>query len=139
MTGALQIFWTTARARLFLITPTLTAAWLVLVPVQSIAEQPAGKIAVGERVVLRGGDSALQLDGREVARSRRENHIYRIEAVSGASLKLNAEEDCLAGAVTASGVVPVSQAIDFFTRRIQAHPSFRAGSQRSKISISRDS
>ena len=123
----------------FFFAPTLIAAWIVLVPVQSIAQQQAGKIAVGERVVLRSGGSVLQLDGREVARSRRENHFYCVEAVSGASLKLNAEEDCLAGAVTASDVVPVSQAIDFFTRRIQAHPSFRAGSQRSKISISRDS
>ena len=37
------------------------------------------------------------MDGREVERSHRESHFYRVEAVNGQSLKLKAEDDALQG------------------------------------------
>ncbi len=56
---------------------------------------------VGERVVLRSRESALRVEGREVMRSRWENHIYRVESVAGSRLSLKAEDDCIAGTVEA--------------------------------------
>ena len=83
----------------------------------SLGQEPAEIIRVGERVVLRSREAALRVEGREVARSRWENHIYRVESVANSSLTLKAEDDCIAGTVQASEVVAVSRGIDHFTEQ----------------------
>jgi hypothetical protein len=78
---------------------------LALVPPRAIAEDTAGTIRAGDRVVLRSETAALRFDDREVARSRRENHVHRALAVNGAIVKVKAEGDCIIGEVPQTDLV----------------------------------
>ena len=113
------------RVRIILLTLGFVACSVVLVvvPMRAIAEEPRGTIGVGDRVVFRSEKAALRADDREELRSRRENHIYRVEALSGASLTLKAEGDCIVGVLLQTEIVSVSQGIDFFTDRLDANAS----------------
>ena len=121
MIRKLAATWASDRARVFFLALALIASSALIIPVHSIGQEPSAKISAGERVALRGGQSALRLDDRELVRSRRENHFYRVEAVSGPSLTLRSENDCIAGVIPSSDVVLVSQGIDFFMSQIEAN------------------
>jgi hypothetical protein len=99
--------------------PIVTSALLLLHSsgTDTAAGEQAASPGVGERVVVRGRESALRVEGREVARSRWENHIYRVESVASSSLTRKAEDDCIAGTVEVSKVVAVSRGIDHFTEQ----------------------
>jgi tetratricopeptide (TPR) repeat protein len=105
-------------------------AWAVIVapafvyPIASgsVIEAHDGSPAIGERVVLRSGASVLRVDGRNVPRSRQENHYYRIEAVDGATARLKAEGDWIVGFIPASEVVPVARGVEYFTTLIGSDP-----------------
>ena len=89
----------------------------------SHAQQPAAGLGAGERVVLRCDESLLRKDGRDLLRSRRENHFYRVEAVKGDSVTVKAEGDCIVGVARSSEVIPISRGIDQFTATIEVKPT----------------
>ena len=66
--------------------------------------------------------SRSAINGEPVERSGKAIDFYRVEQTDGPSLLLKAETQGLSGWAKASDVVPVEQAIDFFTQQIRAHP-----------------
>jgi len=87
-------------------------------PVQAQADQGW----IGKRVVQKRGDFVLRDNGEPVERSGKSIDSYRVEQADGPSLFLKAETQGLSGWATAGEVVPVEQALDFFTQQIRAHP-----------------
>jgi tetratricopeptide (TPR) repeat protein len=78
---------------------------------------------VGKRVVEKFSNFALRIDNQVVERSQMEIHIYRVEQFNNGRLRLKAEGVGLAGWATVNDVVPVDDAIDFFTDQIRANPN----------------
>jgi len=104
----------------FLTTITLAFTWAhaAQAPVQAQAEQGW----IGKRVVQKLGDFVLRDNGEPVERGGKAIDFYRVEQADGPSLFLRAERQGLSGWATAGDVVPVEQALDFFTQQIRAHP-----------------
>jgi tetratricopeptide (TPR) repeat protein len=69
----------------------------------------------------------FQLQGQRQAANPGAFWIYRVEQVDGPRLRLRCEETGLSGWASADQVVPVEQAIDFFTAHIKANPADRYG------------
>jgi tetratricopeptide (TPR) repeat protein len=113
MTRAFPIVRAINRARFILLAILLVSGCAFLSPAISIAEEPADRIVVGERVVLRRADSVLRTRAAGLIRGYRENHFYRVEAVYGASVKLKIEGESGIGVVPKAEVVPVAAIADF--------------------------
>ena len=93
------------RARIFRLTIALVSGWAILASRASVAQEPDGKLTVGERVVLRNVPGEIL--------------IYRVAAVDGAKVKLKAEGNTETSVWPESEVVPVLHAIDIFTAEIE--------------------
>jgi hypothetical protein len=74
---------------------------------------------VGTRVVVKSADIRLKI-GRQMIDRKRSTDIYRVEWVDGPWLWLHAPG--VSGWARVTDVVPFDQAIDYFTRVIQANP-----------------
>jgi tetratricopeptide (TPR) repeat protein len=87
-----------------------------------LAQQPAraddGR--VGKRVVPKYREFRLRVGERVI--DPRAIEIYRVDRVNGPWLRLKADGQGLGGWSLADQVVPVEQAIDFFTDYIRANP-----------------
>jgi len=77
---------------------------------------------VGKRVVQKSNTFALRIESQVVERSRKSIEIYRVEQVNNGWLWLKAEGQGIAGWATVNDVVPVDDAIGFFTNQIRANP-----------------
>ena len=86
--------------------------------------RPSGADWVGKRVVQQDRKFALRDGKQAVIWSGRQIHVYRVERVDGARLRLRAEgkDGSPSGWAAADQVVPVDQAIPFFSDRIRANP-----------------
>ncbi len=94
-------------------------------PAPARAQAPAGADWVGKRVVQKDRKFALRDDTQAVIWSGRQIHVYRVERVDGARLRLRAEgnkDGHPSGWAAADQVVPIDQAVAFFTGRIAANP-----------------
>jgi tetratricopeptide (TPR) repeat protein len=80
----------------------------------------AGDGWVGKRVVERYRGFRLRLEDQVI--DPKMINIYRVERVNGAWLWLKAEGVSLSGWAPADQVIPVEQAIEFFTDHIRANP-----------------
>jgi hypothetical protein len=80
----------------------------------------AGHDWVGRRVVERYSQFRLRIEDQVI--DPRGGRIYRVEQVNGPWLWLWAEGEGLSGWALADHVVPVEQAIAFFTDSIRADP-----------------
>jgi tetratricopeptide (TPR) repeat protein len=76
---------------------------------------------IGQRVVQKSPDFAPQLDHQVQARQRA-ILFYRVERAEGHRLWIEAERGGARGWITDDQVVPIDQAVEFFTRRISADP-----------------
>jgi len=92
---------------------------LILVPP---AQAQADNDWVGKRVVQKVRDFTLRIDDEAVERSGKTIDFYRVERTDGPSLWLKAESQGVTGSAPADKVVPVEQAIEFFTQQIRARP-----------------
>jgi tetratricopeptide (TPR) repeat protein len=102
-------------------TVALLAVGIALVTVTPPARHAqAGDGWLGKRVVQRYWDFQLQIENQVIDPQRL--HIYRVERVNGPRLWLKAEGQGLSGWALADQVVPVEQAIAFFTDSIRANP-----------------
>ena len=90
------------------------------VPGRSLAAEPAGKEWIGQRVVPKQRDFALRDDEGSPARAAK-IAIYRVDQVKGGSLRLTPDGGSTAGP-TAGQVVPVEQAVEFFSDAIGESP-----------------
>jgi tetratricopeptide (TPR) repeat protein len=98
----------------------------VSIAIAADAEMDAGQAGltqtgdtwVGKRVVQKHADLRLRIE-RRVVNTKNRLEIYRVEQVNGPWLWLHARE--LSGWVPANQVVPVEQAIDFFTEYIRTN------------------
>jgi tetratricopeptide (TPR) repeat protein len=86
-------------------------------PVHAQAEQGL----IGKRVVQKFGDFVLRDNDEPVERSRKAIDSYRVEQSDGRSLFLRAESQGFCGWAAANDVVPVEQAVDYFTQQIRTH------------------
>lgn len=84
---------------------------------------------VGKRVVQKTSKIRLRPEGTP-SEPKDVLWVYRVERVDGDSLWLQAEEVGVSGWAQASDVVPIEQAIDFFSDYIRAHPGDVYGYQR---------
>jgi tetratricopeptide (TPR) repeat protein len=82
----------------------------------------AGNDWINKRVVQRSADFRLKIDDEPVERSGKSIEFYRVERSEGPLLWLQAENDRYGGWAKVDDVVPVEQAIAFFTEQIHAHP-----------------
>ncbi len=90
-----------------------------LAPADSEAQQPVGNDWIGKRVVPKYQDFRLKIENQVIDLKRR-IETYRVEQVNGPWLRLYANQ--LNGWATADQVVPVEQAIEFFTNYIRSNP-----------------
>ena len=105
----------------------LTAA----APASSLARQPAAGDWVGKRVVQKYANFQLKSEDQIVDPKRRMD-TYIVEQANGSRLLLHAGE--LRGWVEIDQVVPVEQAMEFFTNYIRSKPTDTHGfSMRAKI------
>jgi len=81
----------------------------------------ADKNLIGKRVVQKSKDFTLRLDNR-VVETKNSIYIFRVERIDGPSVLLQANGCTLSGWASADSVVPVEQAIDFFTGEVRARP-----------------
>jgi tetratricopeptide (TPR) repeat protein len=84
------------------------------------AQEPDAKDWVGKRVIQKGVSFGLQGDENTVKLSRGRIEIYRVERVEGGRLRLLAPG--VSGLADPSEVVPVDEAIEYFTDYIRDHP-----------------
>jgi tetratricopeptide (TPR) repeat protein len=90
-----------------------------------------GDTWVGKRVVQKHTDLRLRIE-RRVVNTKKRLETYLVEQVNGPWLWLHARE--LSGWVPADEVVPVEQAIDFFTEYVRTNPADGFGyAMRAKI------
>jgi tetratricopeptide (TPR) repeat protein len=85
----------------------------------------AGQGWIGKRVVQKSSNFALRNDNRSVVRMGTDLHFFRVERMDRVAqrLWLKAEGKGTGGWAPISQLVPVDQAIEFFTARIQARPT----------------
>ena len=84
----------------------------------SLAQQPVGNDWIGKRVVPKYRGFRLKIENQVI--DPRTIETYRVEQVNGPSLRLYATQ--LNGWSPADQVVPVEQAIEFFTDYIRSNP-----------------
>jgi tetratricopeptide (TPR) repeat protein len=78
---------------------------------------------IGNRVVQRGNDLKLRADNDVVIRTGAKLQIYRVERISGDGrrLWLSAESKGPSGWALGAEVIPIDQALEFFTTQIRDH------------------
>jgi tetratricopeptide (TPR) repeat protein len=76
----------------------------------------------GKRVVQKSRNFVLLMNDEPVERSGKALDFYTVEQIDGPALFLNAQRQGTSGWADAAGVVPVENAIDFFTEQIRARP-----------------
>src|SRR5262245_9318985 len=102
-------------------TAGLLAVGLALVPVTPPALHAQAQDGwVGKRVVERYRGFRLRIEDQVI--DPKAINIYRVERVNGPRLWLKAEGVSLSGWAPADQVIPVEQAIEFFTDSIRANP-----------------
>jgi len=77
---------------------------------------------IGKRVVQRASNFTLRVNDEPVERGGKAIDFYRVEQTDGPMLWLKAETIGSSGWTAAALVVPVEQALDFFSQQIRAHP-----------------
>ena len=77
---------------------------------------------IGKRVVQKYRDFSLTVNGEPVERNRFVIDIYRVERTDDSLLWLKAETLGSSGWAKPQDVVPLDQALDFFTGQIEAKP-----------------
>jgi tetratricopeptide (TPR) repeat protein len=104
----------------------LTTAGLVFA-LTTTAQRPLQAQAdpgwIGKRVVQRASHFSLRVNDEPVERSGKAIDFYRVEQADGPSLWLKAETQGSSGWAAAVDVVPVDQALDFFSQQIVGHPT----------------
>jgi tetratricopeptide (TPR) repeat protein len=104
------------------IAETVGALALVLtVGTPCFVNAQAGNDWINKRVVQRSAEFRLKIDDEPVERSGKAIEFYRVERTDGALLWLQAEKARYGGWAKADDVIPVEQAIAFFTQEIHAH------------------
>jgi tetratricopeptide (TPR) repeat protein len=99
----------------------LALAWLAIVPQRACARAESGW--VGKRVVPRSPGFTLEIDDERASGAAILIAIYRVERQDdGPSLWLVAEVGRGGGRARPEDVIPLAQAVDFFTEAIRAHP-----------------
>jgi tetratricopeptide (TPR) repeat protein len=93
----------------------------LLLAAQSIATAQADDGWLGRRVVPKHSDFELRVDDQPVEPDG--IYIYRVEQVKGPSLRLRAAGQALTGWAPVEEVVPIDQAIAFFTDSIRDDPA----------------
>jgi tetratricopeptide (TPR) repeat protein len=101
-------------------TRAIAAVLSLAATVPLCAQEPNGWI--GKRVVQTRHELALQADEQSEGRTQNEIHIYRVERIEGRLLWLEAEGGRVAGWAQAANVLPVENAVEFFTKETRAHP-----------------
>jgi tetratricopeptide (TPR) repeat protein len=98
------------------------AVWFTvfLWPVSVCAQQEGDW--VGKRVVQKHSNFQLENENRVVGTKNTFN-VYRVEKVNGSQLWLRSAGNGLAGWAPADQVVPVEQAVEFFTGYIRSYPA----------------
>ena len=77
---------------------------------------------LGKRVVQKAAKLILRINDEPVERDGKALRIYRIEEVDGASFLLKSESDRSSGWASASDVIAVDQAVDYFSKKIRLEP-----------------
>jgi hypothetical protein len=96
----------------------IAALGLIAVAPPHALAQPAGNEWIGKRVVPKYSSFRLKIENQFIDRKRMAT--YRVEQVNGPWLWLHTLE--LSGWAPADQVVPVEQAIEFFTEYIRSNP-----------------
>ena len=91
----------------------------LVVPAPPAQTEPAW---IGKRVVQKYRDFSLTVNGEPVERNRFVIDIYQVERTDESLLWLKAETLGSSGWAKPQDVVPLDQALDFFTRQIEAKP-----------------
>jgi tetratricopeptide (TPR) repeat protein len=86
----------------------------------ALAQQPADKAWLGKRVVQK--HSNFRLRNENLVIDPKAIETYLVEQVNGPSLRLRVERQGLGGWAQADQVIPVEEAIAFFTDYIRANP-----------------
>ncbi len=76
----------------------------------------------GKRVVSRERGLTLRVNDEPIEQSSSSLNTYVVEQVDGPSLLLRAEGGRASGWAAAAVVIPIEQAVDFFSARIRSHP-----------------
>jgi tetratricopeptide (TPR) repeat protein len=99
-------------------------AWILLLalsaacPARSPAQQPANNDWIGKRVVQKYANFQLKIEKQVI--NQNEIEIYRVEQVNGSWMWLYAPG--ISGWAPTDQVVPVDQAVEFFTNHLRANP-----------------
>jgi tetratricopeptide (TPR) repeat protein len=99
---------------------SLAFACVFAAPVQLLAQRGDGPES--KRVVQKSSNFTLRVDDEPIERKGNAIEFYRVERTDGPSLWLKADSGRYAGWAPLDAVVPVEQAIDFFSRQIHEHP-----------------
>jgi tetratricopeptide (TPR) repeat protein len=91
--------------------------------VQAPALAQTGPVWIGKQVVQKYRDFSLAVNGEPVERNSLVIDIYQVERTDDSLLWLKAETLGSSGWAKAQDVVPLEQAIDFFTHQIEAKPT----------------
>ena len=76
---------------------------------------------LGKRVVQKTRDLTLRVNDEPLESDGNALRFYLVEQVDGPSLLLKAEGQRMSGWASASQVIPVDQAINFFTQQVKVH------------------
>jgi tetratricopeptide (TPR) repeat protein len=109
-----------ARTMLGVLTLSI-GVWLVEPP-EAFAQQSVATPQVVQRVVPIFDGFVLRIGNQVVAGSEEEARCYRVEAASGSWLWLRGEPEGPTGWAVTDHVIPVDQAMDYFTDRIRSSP-----------------
>ncbi len=97
-----------------------TVGAVLVAATRPVAHAQPGDNWFGKRVMERSPDFQLEIENRLV--HPRIFDIYRVEKVDGPRLRLRAEREGLSGWALSEHVVPIPQAIAYFTEYIKANP-----------------
>jgi tetratricopeptide (TPR) repeat protein len=98
------------------------ALWTLLQGASSPVLSQDGPDWTGKRVVPKSRSFVLRSNDEPVERSGKGLDIYAVEQTDGAALLLKAESQGAAGSATTADVVPLANAIEYFTDRIRTQP-----------------
>ncbi len=97
-------------------------AFVILLSTQRLVLAQAGNDWINKQVVQKSAEFRLKIDEEPVERSGKGAVLYRVERTDGPLLWLKAEKERYSGWAKVDEVVPVEQAIAYFTQQINDHP-----------------